>query len=44
MSKEDTFTFTPIGEMVMSMPYKFISNLKVGTWTRLDKKKVGEIE
>jgi hypothetical protein len=36
MYREDTFTFTPIDELVMSMTFDFISNLKVGTWTRLD--------
>ena len=36
MFKEYTFTFTPIDELVMSMNFEFISNLKVGTWTCLD--------
>ncbi len=36
MFREDTFTFPPIDELVMSMPFEFISNLKVGTWTRMD--------
>jgi hypothetical protein len=36
MYREDTFTFTPIDELVMFMNFVFISNLKVGTWTRLD--------
>jgi hypothetical protein len=36
MFREDTFTFTPIEQLVMSMNFDFISNLKVGTWTRLD--------
>jgi hypothetical protein len=36
MFREDTFTFTPIDELVKSMNFEFISNLKVGTWTRLD--------
>jgi hypothetical protein len=34
--REDTFTFTPIDELVMPMNFVFISNLKVGTWTHLD--------
>ncbi len=34
--REETFTFPLIDEMVMSMPFEFISNLKVGTWTRVD--------
>jgi hypothetical protein len=33
MFREETFTFTPIDELVMSMPFEFINNLKVGTWT-----------
>ena len=36
MFREDTFTFPPIDELVMSMPFEFISKLKVGTWTRVD--------
>ncbi len=27
MFREDTFTFPPIDELVMSMPFEFISNL-----------------
>ena len=36
MFREENFTFTPIDELVMSMPFEFIISLKVGTWTRLD--------
>jgi hypothetical protein len=36
MFREENFTFTPIDELVMSMPFEFINNLKVGTWTRVD--------
>jgi hypothetical protein len=36
MFREDTFTFTPIDQLVMSMNFEFISNLKVVSWTRLD--------
>jgi hypothetical protein len=36
MFREENFIFTPIDELVMSMPFEFISNLKVGTWTRVD--------
>jgi len=36
MFREETFTFPPIDELVMSMPFVFISKLKVGTWTRVD--------
>ena len=36
MFREDTFTFPPIDELVTSMPFEFISKLKVGTWTRVD--------
>ncbi len=36
MFGEETFTFPPIDELVMSMPFEFISKLKVGTWTRVD--------
>ena len=36
MLREETFTFPPIDELVMSMPFEFISKLKVGTWTRVD--------
>jgi hypothetical protein len=36
MFRENTFNFTSIDELVMSMPFKFISSLKVGTWTHLD--------
>jgi hypothetical protein len=37
MFREDTFTFPPIDELVISMPFVFISNLKVRTWTCLDR-------
>ena len=37
MFREDTFTFPPIDELVISMPFNFIRNLKVGTWTHLNK-------
>jgi hypothetical protein len=36
MFREDTFTFTLNDELVMSINFEFISNLKVGTWIRLD--------
>ena len=36
MFREDTLTFTPIDELVMTMNFEFISNLNIGTWTRLD--------
>ena len=36
MFREDTFTFPPIDDLVMSMPFEFISKLKVGTWTCVD--------
>lgn len=35
--KEDTFSFTPIDELVLSMPFQFIRTLKVGTWTPIDR-------
>ena len=31
MFREDTFTFTPVDELVISMNFEFISNLKVVT-------------
>ena len=37
MFKEDTFSFTPIDELVLSMPFEFICTLKVGTWTPIDR-------
>jgi hypothetical protein len=37
MFKEDTFSFTPIDELVLSMPFEFIHTLKVGTWTPIDR-------
>ena len=37
MFKEDILTFTPIDELVLSMPFDFIRSLKVGTWTPIDK-------
>ena len=36
MFREDTFTFTPFDELLISMPFEFISNLKVGAWTCID--------
>ena len=36
MFREDTFTFTPFAELLISMPFEFISNLKVGAWTCID--------
>ena len=42
MFKEDTFSFTPIDELVLSMPFEFIRNLKLGVWTNR-KKLVAEI-
>ncbi len=36
MFREDSFTFTPLDQLVMSMDFDFIRNLKVGSWTRLD--------
>ena len=35
--KEDTFSFTPIDELVLSMPFEFIRNLKVGIWTNIER-------
>jgi hypothetical protein len=35
--KEDTFSFTPIDELVLSMPFEFIRNLKVGVWTNIER-------
>ncbi len=37
MFKEDTFSFTPIDELVLSMPFEFIRNLKVGIWTNIER-------
>jgi len=37
MFKEDTFSFTPIDDLVLSMPFEFIRNLKVGIWTNIEK-------
>jgi len=37
MFKEDTFSFTPIDELVLSMPFDFIRNLKVGVWTNIER-------
>jgi len=37
MFKEDTFSFTPIDELVLSMPFEFIRNLKVGVWTNIER-------
>jgi hypothetical protein len=37
MFKEDTFSFTPIDDLVLSMPFEFICTLKVGTWTPIDR-------
>jgi hypothetical protein len=37
MFKENTYSFTPIDELVLSMPFEFINSLKVGTWTPIDK-------
>jgi hypothetical protein len=37
MFKEDTFSFTPIDELVLCMPFEFIHSLKVGTWTPIDR-------
>jgi hypothetical protein len=36
MFKEENFTFTPIDELVMSMPFEFISDLVVRIWTHVD--------
>ena len=37
MFKEGTYIFTPIDELVLSMPFEFIRTLKVGTWTPIDR-------
>jgi len=37
MFKEDTFSFTPVDELVLSMPFQFIRNLKVGVWTNIER-------
>jgi hypothetical protein len=34
--KKDTYTFDPTKELVMSMPFKFIDGLTVGTWSGID--------
>ena len=43
MFRDYTFTFPLIDELVMSMPFEFISNLKVGTWTHMDKNWLGRL-
>jgi hypothetical protein len=37
MFKEDTFSFTPSDELVLSMPFELICNLKVGVWTNIER-------
>jgi hypothetical protein len=37
MFKEDTFSFTPIDDLVLSMPFEFIRKLKVGIWTNIER-------
>ena len=37
MFKEETFSFTPIDDLVLSMPFEFIRNLKVGIWTKIER-------
>jgi len=37
MFKEDTFSFSPIDDLVSSMPFEFIRNLKVGIWTNIER-------
>jgi len=37
MFKEDTFSFTPTDDLVLSMPFEFIRNLKVGIWTNIER-------
>jgi hypothetical protein len=37
MFKEDTFNFTPIDDLVLSMPFEFIRKLKVGIWTNIER-------
>ncbi len=34
--KERFYTFTPIDNLVLSMPFKAINSLKVGEWSCLD--------
>ncbi len=34
--KERFYTFTPIDDLVLLMPFETINNLKVGEWSRLD--------
>ena len=37
MFKEDTFSFTLIDDLVLSMPFEFIRNLKNGIWTNIER-------
>ena len=37
MFKEETFSFTPIDDLVLSMPFEFIRNSKVGIWTKIER-------
>jgi hypothetical protein len=37
MFKNDKFTFHPQKDLVLSMPYQFVVNLKLGEFTPLDK-------
>jgi hypothetical protein len=36
MFKNDTFTFNPQKDLVLSMPYQFVANLNLGQFTPLD--------
>ena len=42
--KEDTFRFTPIDDLVLSMPFEFIRNLKVGVWTNIERNWVKRLQ
>jgi hypothetical protein len=37
MFKNDTYIFHPQKDLVLSMPFKFVDNLKLGKFTPLDK-------
>jgi hypothetical protein len=37
MFKNDNYTFQPQKDLVLSMSYKFVANLKLGQFTQLDR-------
>jgi hypothetical protein len=43
MFENDTYTFHPNDELVMSMPIEFIDGLKVGTWTCIKNRQVNKL-